>query len=103
MLQENKQIISSRWKKPVLPLLFIMLFAFSQSLSLLHHHDEDLKLKVDCELCLKVGSADDAVPGSTLALKFTISAEYQSLPGSESPFLVIRSANARAPPQILVS
>lgn len=40
-----------------------LVFVVSQTIDLQHHHDGDLSLEVDCQICLKLNSQND----STLA------------------------------------
>lgn len=86
-----------------MPCLLILLFAFSQSAALLHNHEGDLNLKYDCEQCLKIGSSADALPSLFTLPAVNFVNDYISLPGSDSPLLIVRSANARAPPYTLQS
>jgi hypothetical protein len=100
---QTLQLKLAQWKTAAMPCLLVLLFVFSQSAALLHDHDGDLNLKYDCEQCLKIGSSADVLPSQFTLPAVSFLNEYSSLPGSESPLLIVRSANARAPPHILLS
>jgi hypothetical protein len=92
------QLKAAEWKRAATVCLLVFLFAFSQSAALLHNHDGDLNLKYDCEHCLKIGSSAGAIPSQFALPLVSFVTDYISLPGSDSPLLIVRSANARAPP-----
>jgi len=100
---QTLQLKLAKWKSAVMPCLLVLLFAFSQSVALLHDHEGDLNLKYDCERCLKIGSSAGALPSQFILPVVNFVDDYLSLPGSDSPLLIVRSANARAPPYSLQS
>jgi hypothetical protein len=77
---------------------FVLAFLFTQSTSLLHVHASDLKKHVDCELCLKQNSGDDALVAMHLTPEFSATAErIASSPASATIFRPI-AAKSRSPP-----
>jgi hypothetical protein len=87
-------------RRLMLPLLLVLLFSFAQSATLLHNHEGDLALQYDCGLCVHAGSGAHG-----LAAQYSLHLPegrtwYLSASRSENPFLIVRSANARAPPHL---
>ena len=79
-------------------LLAALALVVSQTLALEHTHNGDLQLRFDCQLCVKLSSADDAIPVSLVVVEL----ERQN-PDYVEPFhAVIVAAQpspvARAPP-----
>jgi hypothetical protein len=71
---------------------------FAQAVEHSHSHDADLQAQFDCEICLKVGSQDDAAVAKAPSLhQQPISQSYSALVQSHSSTETIR-ATARAPP-----
>lgn len=100
---QTLQLKLAIWKRAAVPCLLVLLFAFSQSAALLHDHEGDINLKYDCEQCLKIGSSAGALPSQFVLPVVNFVNDYISLSGSDNPLLIVRSANARAPPYILQS
>ena len=49
-------------------ILLCLLVLFAQSAGLIHIHDDDLLHQHDCEVCLKVGADDEALPAADTVL-----------------------------------
>ncbi|OGT73905.1 MAG: hypothetical protein A3H44_08190 [Gammaproteobacteria bacterium RIFCSPLOWO2_02_FULL_57_10] len=80
---------------------FVLVFLFAQSTSLLHSHAGDLKRHIDCELCLKVGSGDDAlVAAHSVVVPDTSIAYSTPLPVLAASLQPV-AAKSRSPPQSL--
>lgn len=80
---------------------FVLVFLFAQSTSLLHSHAGDLKRHVDCELCLKVGSGDDALVTSHAAINVDSAATHSIQLTALAVSLQPVAAKSRSPPQTL--
>ncbi len=77
---------------------FVLVFLFAQSASLQHTHGDDLKKQVDCDLCLKVGSGDDALATIHSTPEFSATAEHPAqLPAPATSVKPI-AAKSRSPP-----
>lgn len=80
---------------------FVLLFLFAQSTSLLHSHAGDLKKHVDCELCLKVGSGDDALTAThAFEVRVATASQLTFLPAQAASLQPV-AAKSRSPPQYL--
>jgi hypothetical protein len=82
----------------VLRAVLVLTLLFVQAVSLNHNHSGDLSDRVDCDICLKIGSSDDALVSTSLlpvvkALFIAYSSETIE-PLRSSTF----QASARAPP-----
>lgn len=77
----------------VLALLLVVV----QSGELIHSHDNDLQ-QVDCEICLKVGSNEEAIVSSSTIFDTTQQAQEFTELAVSSPYLAVITANPRAPP-----
>lgn len=83
----------------LLALSFVLIFLFSQTASLVHSHSGDLSKHLNCELCLKFGSNDNAIPVVIPALTLkTVGQQYAEF---SQPTLVVHAttARSRSPPQ----
>lgn len=85
----------------LLAFTFVLVFLFAQGTSLLHTHAGDLSKHVDCELCLKVGSGDDAlfVTHSTPELAVAAAQVFELSVLAVSLQLI--TAKSRSPPRHL--
>lgn len=87
--------------RPRVVLLAALMLVLSQSIAFAHSHEGDLQLRVDCQLCAKISSADEAVPVTvTLTASEWPDAAYVE---SEFPLVAVSvtSRSARAPPSLL--
>lgn len=97
-MTEERISLLKRGAGKFLAFSFVLLFLFAQSTSLLHSHAGDLKRHVDCELCLKAGSGDDApvVSRAIAELSATTTPPLQ-LPALATSFQSV-TAKSRSPP-----
>lgn len=83
----------------LLSFLLVCSLLFTQTVSLGHSHDGDLRDQIDCEICLKVGSNDDSVVStSELPIVKSTASSFQVLLPT-AVHTVARAPSARAPPQ----
>jgi hypothetical protein len=85
-------------KRASLCVVLWLLLLFIQSIDLVHHHDDNLQTRYDCELCVKINSLDDMVLSdgfslSAVKVRHTFETTTQSL-----TFFVAPAQKARAPP-----
>ena len=79
-------------------ILLCLLVLFAQSAGLIHIHDDDLLHQHDCEVCIKVGADDEALPAADTVVPWRPVAEPVLESGERfipPSFLAPRS---RAPP-----
>ena len=93
----SRYIDSSRRSLALLSILAAA-FLFVQSVDLTHIHTGDLQAQVDCEICLKFGSDDDAVVIASSSFNFSASQHISVEAGFIVPTLPLLTANPRAPP-----
>jgi len=53
-----------RYRSSPLAALVCVLLLFAQGVELAHDHDEDHPTRYECDICLQMGSGNDAVPSS---------------------------------------
>ena len=78
----------------------VLALLFVQAVDLSHTHSDDLVDTVDCQICLKVGSADDVLVSTNLLLAIEGPTSPDFVRTLESPQLTSPRATARAPPQV---
>ncbi len=83
----------------LLPVLLGLLFLLVQGTAVLHAHEGELRLQYDCELCLKAGSAADTPPANVRLPEVFASTQIVAATAADQTTTLIRSAQARAPPQ----
>lgn len=88
---------NSRRSLALLSLLAAALL-FVQSADLTHTHIDDLQAQVDCEICLKFGSDDDAIAVTSGLADSFAPQQFVANPQFNAPILAVLSANPRAPP-----
>jgi hypothetical protein len=87
-----------RFTAGLLRAALVLTLLFAQAVSLNHTHNGDLNDRVDCDICLKIGSNDDAlISASSLPVIKASSTVYSLEPSSTLGSALIR-ATARAPP-----
>ena len=74
------------------------LLSFVQSADLIHTHDHENESQFDCEICLKVGSAADAIAPSGTELSQERGFVEFLAPETRLTFLSLPAARSRAPP-----
>lgn len=82
---------------PVFAVL-VLLLLFSQSADLVHAHGDSLDRQFDCDICLKIGSSQEALPSQgTLPPRLESTAAFA--PQADSPYLYTSIIQrSRAPP-----
>ena len=81
-----------------LVLLAALALVVSQAIALEHTHDGDLKLRVDCQLCVKLSAGDESIPVSITVLALEHSAPEYIEPIHCAVFTTLPVPTARAPP-----
>ena len=97
----NEFSVAARDRFRSLPLAAVvcLLLLFVQSAALSHSHDNDLQVRYDCDICLKIGTSTDAVAAGHVDIPVSpIEFEWRDAV-TELPFLPLRDLRSRAPPQ----
>ncbi len=84
---------------PAMALLCLLLL-FIQGANLIHSHEGDLQRQIDCDICLKIDSGSHAAAVSNSVLALNRSGQDYPESFSALPYLVVLSANSRAPPSV---
>ncbi len=91
----SRRLAASGW---LLRGVLILSLLLVQAVGLNHTHGDDYAERVDCDICLKVGSSDDVVVSSN-TLTFSITPAALAAPSvTPSYYAVSYPATARAPP-----
>ena len=100
-LAEQRFGVAARDRFRSLPLAAVVcvLLLFVQSATLSHSHEDDLRLRYDCDICLKIGSSTDAVTASPLAESTTPQQQEWLDRKAEPLFPRLLDLHARAPPK----
>lgn len=80
-------------------LLAVCALLLSQTIALQHSHDGDLNLRYDCHVCLKLGSAGDAIPVTVIDFTATSQVLVFHVVPVQMPQRELPLRSARAPPQ----
>jgi len=82
------------WLVPVLALCLLL----AQSVDLVHNHDGAPDRRLDCEVCLKLGSNTVAAPAAGFSLEpgpnWSVVTDYTVT----APFIALPAPRSRAPP-----
>lgn len=98
---QGKFRVAARDRFRSLPLtaIFCLLLLFVQGAALSHSHDNDLHVRYDCDICLRIGSSIDVIaavhvdsPVSPVQLEWLDAA-------AEAPYQPLFDIRSRAPPQ----
>jgi hypothetical protein len=88
-------------KRRAIALLVLVFLLAHQAIVLQHRHNADFELRSDCDICLKLGSLDSAIPGTAESLPVLKSVH------SYLPLIIGHLAKtapetrSRAPPQFI--
>ena len=82
---------------PVMAVLSLVLL-FAQAEQLGHTHEADLQAQFDCEICLKLGSLEDAAIADAPSMGFVVSSQSYDALNQNLFTSVPPSATARSPP-----
>ncbi|NKB35235.1 MAG: hypothetical protein GKR91_19230 [Pseudomonadales bacterium] len=80
--------------------LLCFLLVFVQGAGLVHSHEGELQKQFDCDICLKVGSNEDAITSSAQPFNFYVDATIYFEAMENIPFVATVPANSRAPPLV---
>ena len=89
---------SLRFVDMLLPGVLVLSLLFAQSVNLNHTHSGDLSDRVDCDICLKIGSSDDVLVSTSLLPVIKAPATAYSSETLDPFNSVDFQAKARAPP-----
>jgi predicted ThiF/HesA family dinucleotide-utilizing enzyme len=89
---------SLRLSDVVLRGVLVLTLLFVQAVSLNHTHGGDLSDRVDCDICLKLGSNDDVLVGTSLLITAKAPATVYTIENVAPIRSVSFRASARAPP-----
>ena len=99
--RQNEFSVAARDRFRSLPLAAVvcLLLLFLQSAALSHSHDNDLHVRFDCDICLKIGSSTDVAAAGHVDIPVSpIEFEWRDAV-TELPFLPLLDIRSRAPPQ----
>ncbi len=98
---QNEFSVAARDRFRSLPLtaLVCLMLLFVQAATFSHSHENDLQVRYDCDICLKIGSSTDVIAaGHVYNPVSPVRHEWRDS-AVEAPFLPLLDIRSRAPPQ----
>ena len=88
-----------RYRSLPLAAAVCLLLLFAQGAGLSHSHENDLQVRYDCDICLKIGSSTDVIAaGHVYNPVSPVRHEWRDS-AVEAPFPPLLDVRSRAPPQ----